>query len=155
MLCCQAFAVIGAFVLASTMMTGRANAQTAVEGHDLTVKVTDVKGKDGQLIIALFTKSDGFPADFEKAAKVAKVATDKPTITFESLPPGKYVVVVAHDRNGNGRVDKSSFGPPKEPIGLSNHPKISPPTNLPNFEKARVDVSMDTSVQVNLIELGR
>lgn len=124
------------------------------DGHDLTVKVTDVKGKDGQIVIALFTKPDGFPADVTKAVKTATVATDKPTHTFEKLPAGKYVVVVFHDRNKNGKVDKSLLGPPKEPIGLSNHPKISPPRNMPDFDKAKVDVSKGTSVEVNLIELG-
>jgi uncharacterized protein (DUF2141 family) len=126
----------------------------SADGHDLTVKVTDVKGKDGQIVIALFTKEDGFPADIGKAAKTATVALDKPTHTFEKLPAGKYVVVVFHDRNKNGKVDKTLLGPPKEPIGLSNHPKISPPRNMPDFDKAKVDVSKATSIEVNLIELG-
>jgi uncharacterized protein (DUF2141 family) len=124
------------------------------DGHALTVTVTDAKTQDGQLLIALFTKEEGFPADVSKAVKTATVAIDKPSHTFEKLPAGKYVVVVVHDRNKNGKVDKSLLGPPKEPIGLSNHPKISPPNHMPNFEKAKVEVTQATKIEIKLIELG-
>jgi uncharacterized protein (DUF2141 family) len=137
------------------MVAIAAGSAVAADGHDLTVKVTDITGKDGQIVIALFTKADGFPAEIAKAAKTATVALDKPTYTFEKLPAGKYVVVVFHDRNKNGKVDQSLIGVPIEPIGLSHHPKISPPRMMPDFDKAKVDVAKATSIDVNLIEIGK
>ncbi len=125
------------------------------DGVSLTVKITDLKSKDGELVISLFTKSDGFPMDTAKAFKSVKVSPEKPTHTFEGLPEGNYVVVVFHDVNKNGKMDTSTFGAPKEPIGMSNHPKISPPANMPNFDKGKVAVPKTKSIEINLIELGK
>jgi uncharacterized protein (DUF2141 family) len=127
---------------------------SGADGHDLTVTVTDIKRKDGQIIIALFMSEEGFPGEIDKAAKIATVALDNPVHTFEKLPAGKYVVVTVHDRNNNGKVDTSLLGLPQEPIGLSNHPTIRPPRNMPNFHHAKVDVSKETKIEVNLVEIG-
>lgn len=125
------------------------------EAHDLTVNVTDVGGKE-DIVIALFTDKKGFPDDISKAVKTATVKANKATHTFEKLPAGKYVVVVFQDKDGDGKITKGvGFSPPKEPIGLSNHPKIAPPLNMPDFDKGKVDVSKATSVDVNLITVGK
>lgn len=121
------------------------------DGHDLTVTITDLKGTAGEIQIALFTKDRGFPDEFSKADKTAKVKLDKPTHTFKGLPAGKYVVVVVHDKNGNGKLDKSVIGFPTEPIGLSNGMQ----KGRPDFDKAKVEVSKATSIEVKLVEIGR
>lgn len=120
-------------------------------GHDLTVSVADVRTKDGVVVVALFAKADGFPAEVGMAAVMAKVSPERPTHTFANLPAGKYAVVVFHDRNQDGKLDRTAFGLPKEPIGLSNHPAAG----RPDFEKAKVAVAKATSVTVNLVELGK
>ena len=121
--------------------------------HDLTVSVTDVPGKE-DVVIALFADKKGFPDDLSKAVKTT-VKANKPTHTFEKLPAGKYVVVVFQDKDGDGKISKGPLGMPKEPIGLSNHPKIAPPRDIPDFDKAQVDVSKVSSVEVNLITVGK
>jgi uncharacterized protein (DUF2141 family) len=126
----------------------------AENGHELTVNVTGLKDKEGDLLIMLFTKEDGFPQDFSKAALTAKVSPEKPSYKFEKLAAGKYVVMVLHDRNKNGKLDKPTLGPPSEPIGLSHHAKIGIGA-MPNFDKAKVDVSKATTVEVKLLEFGK
>jgi uncharacterized protein (DUF2141 family) len=121
--------------------------------HQLTITVTDVKSTDGQLMISVYSKTDGFPDNPAKATYTAQINPQKPEYTFD-LPTGKYVVVVVHDRNKNGKVDKTLIGFPKEPIGLSNHPKIGPGAGKPDFDKAKVDVKENTRLTINLIELG-
>jgi uncharacterized protein (DUF2141 family) len=121
--------------------------------HELTVTVTDIPGKE-DIVIALFADKKGFPEDTSKAVTTATVKANKATHTFDKLPAGKYVVVVFQDKDGDGKITKGGLGP-KEPIGLSNHPKIAPPLNLPDFDKAKVEVKKATSVEVNLITLGK
>jgi uncharacterized protein (DUF2141 family) len=123
------------------------------EGHELTVNVTDVPGKE-DIVIALFTEKKGFPEDTSKAVKTITVKAKTPSHTFDKLPAGKYVVVVFQDVDGDGKLSKATFGPPKEPLGLSNYPKIGL-GNLPDFDKAKVDVSKATTVDVNLIVVGK
>jgi uncharacterized protein (DUF2141 family) len=126
----------------------------AKETHDLTVNVTEAPGKE-DIVIALFTDKKGFPEDMTKAAYTATVTAKNPSHIFEKIPAGKYVVVVFQDKDGDGKLTRGDFGPPKEPIGMSNHPKIAPPKNMPDFDKAKVDVTKATSVDVNLITLGK
>jgi uncharacterized protein (DUF2141 family) len=121
--------------------------------HELTVTVTDIPGKE-DIVIALFTDKKGFPEDTSKAVTTATVKANKATHTFDKLPAGKYVVVVFQDKDGDGKITKGGFGP-KEPIGLSNHPKIAPPLNMPDFDKGKVEVKKATRVEVNLITLGK
>lgn len=121
------------------------------EGHDLTVNITEVKGAEGEIQIALFTKETGFPDDFAKADKTVKIKLDKPMHAFKGLPAGKYVVVVFHDKNGNGKLDKSLIGFPLEPIGLSNGMQKK---GKPDFEKAKVDVTKATTIDLKLVEIG-
>jgi len=46
------------------------------------------------------------------------------TMTFPvpELPGGEYAVRVAHDRNGNGKLDSNFVGVPTEPWAMSNNP---------------------------------
>jgi uncharacterized protein (DUF2141 family) len=158
------FAAAGLLAATSTVWLSCVSAQTppakgqpapakAGETHDLTVNVTALTGKE-DIVIALFTNKDGFPDNTGKAAKSVTVKAGKPIHTFEKLPAGKYVVVVFQDKDGDGKLTKGAFGPPKEPIGLSNHPKIGF-GNMPDFDKAKVDVSKATSIDVNLISVGK
>jgi uncharacterized protein (DUF2141 family) len=126
-------------------------AAKAEEGKTLVVKVTKIESKEGEIQIALFTDEKGFPDDTTKAFKFARVKCDKPIHTFENLPAGKYVVAVYHDKNGNGKLDKSLMGAPKEPIGLS----LGLGKGLPDFQKAKIDVSKVNSIEIELVEFGK
>jgi uncharacterized protein (DUF2141 family) len=149
------FGVLALAALGSLNMAIAIENPRKAAGFDLTVTVTDIKGDEGELIISLFTKPDGFPADHKKAIKSQTIKLDEPEWTFSDLPEGKYVIVVVQDRNKNGKVDRSAIGFPLEPIGLSNHREIGPKGGPPNFNKAKVDVNQDTAVKINLIEVGK
>jgi uncharacterized protein (DUF2141 family) len=59
-----------------------------------------------------------------------------------------YAVMVFHDENSNGKLDKNILGIPKEGYGASNNlaRKMRPPT----FDEARFSISSDQSVEVKL-----
>lgn len=42
---------------------------------------------------------------------------------FEDIPPGTYALVVIHDENMNGKLDRNVLGIPTEGYGFSNDPK--------------------------------
>jgi uncharacterized protein (DUF2141 family) len=147
------FRFLGGAMLLGGLWSAVVSAEDA-EGQELKVEVKNAGGKTGDLYISLFAKPDGFPAETRKAAFTARVDLTAPRHTFTKLPDGKYVVVVFHDRNGNGKIDRNAFGLPQEPIGLSNHPKIGPAAP-PSFEKAKIDVTRLNTVTITLQEIGR
>jgi len=40
-------------------------------------------------------------------------------VVLEDLPYGEYGIIIHHDRNSNGRMDRRWYGPPAEPVGCS------------------------------------
>ena len=70
----------------------------------------------------------------------------------QGLPAGQYAVVVLHDRNNSGKMDKNFMGMPTEPVGLSNYKSIGL-TNLPDYRKAAFNLNRSGSLKVKLIEI--
>ena len=101
---------------------------------DLTVQVSDVKSADGNIMIAVFNSAGDFlkkpVAGTQGAASAAGT-----TVVIKDLPAGDYALVVYHDANGNGKLDKNLMGIPTEDYGFSNNAsgKFGPPS----FEAAR------------------
>lgn len=119
------------------------------DGVELQVQVTDVKHSDGTLLIGVFDQEDGFPREIDKARFRAKIKPEKPTHTFENLQPGSYAVVVIHDRNNSGQLDRNLLGMPKEPVGLSNYTSIGI-SNPPTFRKASFRLKESGLLKVKL-----
>lgn len=121
----------------------------ATDRVELSVQVTDVKHAEGKLLIGVFNQENGFPREIQQALVVAKVEPGKPTHRFKDLPRGNYAVVVIHDRNHNGQLDRNLFGMPQEPVGLSNYPSIGL-SNPPTFRKAVFALKTSGLVKVKL-----
>ena len=49
----------------------------------------------------------------------------KSAVVLTNLDPGRYAIILFHDENGNGKLDKNALGVPTEPYGFSN--------NVPGF----------------------
>lgn len=74
---------------------------------------------------------------------------DRVSITFDGVAPGLYAVQVHHDQNGNGKMDFTFLGLPKEPYGFSRDAK--PMLAPPKFKKASFEVKdRDVSLVINL-----
>lgn len=125
-----------------------------VDAAELTVEVAGIASDRGTLAICLFGTDEGFPRESEQAAFSRRIKTDQTRLTFADLPNTTYAVVVHHDLNNNGKVDKSVFGIPTEPIGLSRYTSISL-SNLPAFRKAAVNVVETSTVRVPLLDLSK
>ena len=128
-LLCSLLVLMGSIGLCET-----SSAQTG----SLVVTINGFVVQRGVLRVALFASPTGFPDNPAHALRhyVGPVKADPFTLTFENLPFGTYAVSVHHDINENGRLDKSFFGIPREPFGVSNNPKkfFGPPS----FDQAKI-----------------
>ena len=109
----------------------------------LTIRTTDLRNRNGQLVFGVFTQSDGFPSDAKKsvnwqvkAAEETDPADPKVVVFTCQLPPGMYGASVLHDENKNGQMD-TRLGIPREGYGVTNNPK-------PKFRAAKFSESTFT-----------
>jgi uncharacterized protein (DUF2141 family) len=127
-------------------------AQTKNTGT-LTVRVTGARNTKGKIWVTLFRGAQGFPDDPSNAIRQQSVEIDPSTMSaqviFKDVPQGTFAVSILHDENGNGKMDKSFVGMPKEGYGASNNPKKK--KGPPTFDEARF--SLNASEQTIEIEL--
>jgi uncharacterized protein (DUF2141 family) len=76
--------------------------------------------------------NEGFLNDLDRVAGAALWinAALNGGVAFGNLEPGRYAIIVFHDVNANGRLDKNFFGVPTEAYGFSNHAQgfLGPPS---------------------------
>jgi len=94
-------------------------------------------------LVLLFEKSDGFPAQYKKAAKQYKIKAKKGKVIISDpeIKAGTYAVSCLHDENLNYEADTNWLGIPSEGIGFSNNPKII--FSKPSFEECIFKVNDD------------
>jgi outer membrane protein len=63
------------------------------------------------------------------------------------IPDGSIAVLVYHDENANGRLDKNFIGIPREPLAISNNYQ---PKGPPTFSRASVEVPPGATVTMEL-----
>ena len=70
----------------------------------------------GEIWVGIFTKAtQNTRSKKEYLIKQIEVRhNDLITVVFDDLPEGKYEVTLFHDKNRNGKLDKSFFGTPSE-----------------------------------------
>jgi uncharacterized protein (DUF2141 family) len=119
----------------------------------LTVRVVNARSANGVIRIALFQSAEGFPADAYKALRTQPAEINPQALTaqavFEGIPPGTYAVMVFHDENGNGKLDKNIVGTPKEGYGASNNPAKK--MRAPMFDEAKFLLNSQQSIEIRLI----
>mgnify|MGYP006276767621 CR=1 FL=1 len=127
--------------------------------ESITVAVSDL-GEDAEGLghFALYDSPAGY--DARDPVKRAKRPIDGGTCTWttESVPPGEYVVSFFADLNGNGRLDRTQLGIPREPIALSNNsrPRFGPPRYQQMvFAHADSPTTQDLSAFLALGKRGR
>lgn len=102
-----------------------------------TVNVTlgGVAGQKGALMGAICNK-DSFLKDCQYFAVQPAIAGN--VLKFPSVAPGSYAVMVYHDENVNGKLDKSASGMPLEGWGFSRNARghYGPPA----FDDARIEI---------------
>ena len=94
-------------------------APTGAATSEIRVQVTGFRSDQGQARCGLYADESGFPRE-PTVRTVAAISGGHATCHFTDQVPGRYVVSVFHDENGNGKLDKNLVGMPKEGLGFSN-----------------------------------
>ena len=136
--------------LASIPSTGTATAQTA----SIEVTVEGLRSDQGQLLVLVFQRDDGFPSKVDGAERQMKVPIDATTVTFriDEIPAGPTAITVVHDEDGDDELDTNVIGIPKEGVGTSNNPR--PRFGPPRYRDAVMELTegqQTTSITVRYI----
>ncbi|MEM7697906.1 MAG: DUF2141 domain-containing protein [Verrucomicrobiota bacterium] len=109
-------------------------------GVDITVTIPNVPGAKGSLRVGLYDSAATFvKKPLPQSVAVAADRAGQFVVTLSGVTPGRYAIVVIHDLNNNGKLDKNLFGMPKEPLAFSNDPEI--PRGVPAFDQCAFDVT--------------
>ena len=115
---------------------------------DITVVITDLRNTDGEILISLYDKAEGFPKDREAIVRTAAVEPDvsgQVTTIFETLPHGDYAIAVLHDEDRSQGMTFGSFHLPKEGYCFSNNVKVR--FRPPKFKKTKFTLDSDNVTQ--------
>lgn len=120
--------------------------------HAIRVTVSSLETDTGSVIAEIYPDDpDGFLRREGRIDRVAHTVRLPETAFCISAPgPGFFAVAVYHDRNGNGKFDKTFIGLPAEPWGLSNNPSAG--FSLPKLEKSLFEVTgtgADLDIRLN------
>lgn len=112
-------------VIALLTLHGTVTASDTKTGH-IIVLVKQLRNNDGEVRVALYNSSQGFPDKRQLAYKVipARIGEKEAKVIFEDIPYGIYAISILHDENRNGKMETTLLGIPKEGCGTSNNPKV-------------------------------
>lgn len=111
-----------------------------VRSGTLLVRVDSLASNDGQLRFVLFDTKKTF-LKRPLRAEAFEIVDYKGSWIVDDLPFGTYAVLVHHDVNGNGKMERHWYGKPKEPSGVSNDPP--PRMGPPKFDAAKFEFKED------------
>lgn len=114
---------------------------------DLSVSVSGIKNNTGSLTAELYNSKEKFLKTSYKAVS-STIKSNSASVTFTGIPKGEYTVLVYHDENKNGKLDKNFIGMPKEPVACSNNAKgfMGPP----KYDDAKFTVTADTKITIKM-----
>ena len=122
---------------ALVLLAAVAPAQDAPQTGTLTVQVTGLESNDGSLRFVLFDSEENFLKQ-PLRAEIVEIENLGGTWTVADIPPGEYAVLVHHDVDGSGKMERHWYGNPKEPSGVSNNPP--PRMGPPKYKDAKFEL---------------
>jgi len=102
----------------------------------LNVEIQGLRSSKGGLIAYLYDSEDAFPKEFDRAVQEKRrpsLVGTSTALRFTDLAPGTYALLVIHDENSNGEMDKNLIGLPKEGVGASKVEKGRPQWSSAKF----------------------
>lgn len=124
---------------------------TSAAAADLTISVSGIRAGRGEIVARLYLDAKGFPSNPKLAVAEAKApATSSAATLFMNIPnAGRYALIVIHDVNSDGAMEKTFLGLPEEGYGVSNNPR---PLLVPLFSEAAFDIQGGAhSIEVELV----
>jgi len=138
---------IALFIMVALTVTGEVGAESPDVGN-ITVVIANLRSTDGDVLISLYDKAEGFPKDRDAIIRAAAVPPDSSgqvTTVFEDLPHGDYAIAVLHDEDGSQGMTFGRFHLPKEGYCFSNNVKVR--FKPPKFKKTMFTLDGDGVTQ--------
>lgn len=131
--------------LALCLLAGPGVAAVPAYAGDVKVHVTGVDNRGGDMRVMVCTRETFLKeCPYRAKAPATKGVTD---VVVHDVPPGDYSVVVHHDINRDGKVNRTLLGVPEEGVGFSRNPMLI--LRAPTFNETSVTVG-DTLVEVDV-----
>lgn len=115
----------------------------------LIVRVEGLESNAGKLRFVMFDSKENFLKQAFRA-EILDIVDQQGTWTVDYLPHGVYAVLVHHDVDGSGAMERHWYGKPKEPTGTSNDApaRFGPPKwKKANFEFAAPKLALSITVK--------
>ena len=115
-------------LLAAALLASAILPAPAAQATTVLVTVTGVRNDRGKVLVALCTQATFLrphcPWRGHSPAMPGTVL-----VRIDGVPPGTYAAQAFHDENGNGKLDRTMLGLPKEAMGFSNNApmRLGPP----------------------------
>ena len=117
-------------------------------GNTLDITVKGVRDDQGMVRAGIYNSAETFPKEGKAMARTATPAkAGSVALLFTDLPPGKYAVILYHDENNDGQMDKRFGMIPIEGYGLSNNIKAS---GKPSFDQCAFEIPESRSQTIDL-----
>ena len=116
-------------------------------GAELQVSIAGMRNAKGAIMLCLTRRmQQSFLACDQDPARITRIiaAGEANQVELGDMLPGEYSLLVIHDENRNGKLDKS-FGIPREGFGFSRNPAIG--MGPPHYADVRFAVPPGHSVQ--------
>lgn len=108
---------------AALPIAGLALGATIGPAATLRVTIEGLRDHKGLLHFCLTRNLDYLKCDADQGAVRLSVPAATGQVVFEHMVPGEWSLLLIHDSNGNGKLDKR-FGLPREGFGFSRNPAI-------------------------------
>ena len=134
-------------ILVAFLAINEVEGQSAASG-DITVVITNLRNGDGEVLISLYDKAEGFPKDRGAIVRAAALPSDvsgQVTTVFEGLPHGDYAIAVLHDEDASLGMTFGALHLPKEGYCFSNNVKVR--FKPPKFKKAKFALDGESVTQ--------
>jgi len=116
---------------------------------DISVEVTDIEKRGGQLYVGLYDKNEGFRDILKTYNKnIVNIDSSSIKIIFKNIPKGVYAISIFHDENENGKLDKNFLGIPIEGYGFSNN--IRPILRGASFEESKFKLDGNKKIIIKM-----
>ncbi|MBT8081145.1 MAG: efflux RND transporter permease subunit [Gammaproteobacteria bacterium] len=101
----------------------------------------------GTLIVQIYDAADAFSDLRDPAQEYSLAAVGDGLYALENVSDGEIAVLVYHDENENGLIDKNFIGIPRELLAMSN---AYQPKGPPSFARASFNMPSDEPLQVGM-----
>lgn len=137
-------AILVSTALALAALAGPAAAQSA----DVTVTLTGVEARGGDLSVALAGPNTFMRGQPEHTTRVPGNQAGSVTVTLHDVAAGDWVLMVMHDEDSDGELDMSGYLP-AEGYAFSN--SDGPLMGMPSFDQFKVTVVGDTTITAPMV----